>query len=194
MRSLLLALLFAVPLAASAQQQAPREINITSDSAPGWLPSLELEQAVLRATQDYFDAIEAGDPARAYAMLTPEHRRQLMLSTFFEQARRQRDAAGALRDRRILRLTWTKDPAGAPLPGIYAALDIASRHARIDRECGYLIWHQRSEGGPFKLMRTESNQIDNVTAERIVGQKGQAELDRIWSGLSTNCPSYAPAP
>ena len=193
MRFLLLALLLAAPFAASAQQ-APREINITSDSAPGWVPSLALEQAVLRATQDYFDAIEAGDPARAYAMLTPERRKTMMLSTFFEQARRQRDAAGALRDRRILRLTWTKDPAGALMPGIYAAIDLASRHARVDRECGYLIWHQRSEGGPFKLMRVESNQIDNVTAERIVGQKGQAELDRIWAGLSATCPNYAPAP
>ena len=193
MRSLLLALLLLAPAAALAQQ-APREVNLTSDSAPGWLPSPALEQAVLRATQDYFDALEAGDPARAYAMLTPERHRQTMLSTFFEQSRRQRDAAGALRDRRILRLTWTKDPANAPLPGVYAAIDVASRHARVDRECGYLIWHQRSEGGPFKLMRAESNLIDNATADSIVGQKGQAELDRIWTGLSANCPNYAPPP
>lgn len=192
MRLLLLVFLLAAPDAALAQQ-APREINLTSDSQPGWIPSAELEQAVLRAAQDYFDAIEAGDPARAYAMLSPEQRRYRMLSTFFEQSRHQRDAAGALRDRRMLRLTWTKDPANAP-PGIYAAIDLASRHARVDRECGYLVWHQRSEGGPFKLMRIESNQIDNATADSIVAQKGQAELDRIWAALSTHCANYASAP
>ena len=193
MRFVLLALLLAMPGVVRAQQ-APREVNLTSDSQPGWIPSPELQQAVLRATQDYFDAIEAGDPARAYAMLTPEHRAQLMLSTFFERSRREREAVGALRDRRMLRLTWTKDPANAPLPGIYAAIDVASRHARVDRKCGYLIWHQRSEGGPFKLMRIESNRIDNATADSIVGQKGQPELDRIWAQLSANCPNYAPAP
>lgn len=193
MRSLLAFALLLAPATALAQG-APREINITSDSAPGWLPSLELEHAVLRATQDYFDAIEAGDPARAYAMLTPEHRNTIMLSTFFEQNRRQIDLAGQLRDRKMLRLTWTKDPADAPLPGIYAAVDIASRHSRVDRECGYLVWFQRSEGGPFKLMRIESNQIDNATAEKIVSAKGHAELDRLWARLSTNCPNYSPAP
>jgi uncharacterized protein DUF4019 len=193
MRFLLFALLLAAPAPASAQQAA-REVILTSDSELGWLPSIALEQAVLRATQDYFDALEAGDPARAYAMLSPERQRQTMLSTFFEQSRRQRDSAGSLRERRLLRLTWSKDPPGAPVPGIYAAIDIASRHAQVSRECGYLVWHRRSEGGPFKLMRAESNQIDNATADSIAGQKGQPELDRLWAGLSARCPNYTPDP
>ncbi len=193
MRSLLLALALAAPLCAAAQR-APREVNVTSDSQPGWVPSVELEQAVLRATQVYFDAIEAGDPARAYAMLTPQNRARMPLAMFFEENDKARDAIGPLRDRRVVRLTWTKDPAQAPAPGVYAAVDVASRHANANRECGYLIWYQRPEGGPFKLMRSETNRIDNATAETIVGQKGQAELDRIWTRLSANCPNYAPVP
>lgn len=188
MKLFLAALLLAVPAAA---QTAPRTVSITRDSAPGWLPSVEQEQAVLRATADYFDAIEAGDPARAYQMMTPAYRARFSLAGFFEQSNRARDAAGPLRERRLLQLTWTKDPAQAPTPGVYAAIDMAARHANVDRECGYVIWYQRPEGGPFKLMRIENNAIDNITAEKIVGQKGQAELDRIWAQLSASC---APAP
>lgn len=191
MKLALAASLLAAPAAA---QTAPRTVNITADSAPGWVPSPELEQAVLRATREFFDALEAGDPARAYQMLTPQHRAQLPLRIFFEQSSKTRDAAGPLRERRLLQLTWTKDPAQAPAPGIYAVIDIAARHANIDRECGYVVWYQRPEGGPFKLMRVENNSIDNVTAEKIIGQKGREELDRIWTRLSANCPDYAPAP
>jgi hypothetical protein len=191
MKFLLAALLLASPAAA---QTAPRVVNITADSAPGWVPSLEQEQAVFAATSEYFDALEAGDPAQAYAMMTPEHRAHIPLRAFFEQSRQARDAAGRLLDRSLIQLTWTKDPAQAPAPGVYAAIDIASRHANVSRECGYVIWYQRAGGGPFKLMRIESNSIDNATADKIAGQKGQAELDRLWAKLSANCPNYAPAP
>lgn len=187
MKLLFAALLFATPAAA---QTTSRVVNITRDSAPGWLPSPELEQAVLAAATEYLDAIDAGDPARAYPMMTPENRARMPLRSFFEQSNQFRDAAGPLRDRRFLQLTWTKDSARAPAPGIYAVIDIASRHAKIDRECGYAVWYQRPEGGPFKLMRTETNRIDNATAEQIVSQKGQAELDRIWKQLSASCPNY----
>ncbi|RYD84626.1 MAG: DUF4019 domain-containing protein [Sphingomonadales bacterium] len=191
MKLALAALLIAAPAAA---QTAPRAVNITQDSAPGWVPTVELEQAVLRATADYFEAIEAGDPARAYPMLTPQHRAQLPLRVFLAQSSSAREAAGALRERRLLQLTWTKDPPRSPAPGIYAVIDIAARHANADRECGYVVWYQRPEGGPFKLMRIENNVIDNVTAEKIIGQKGKEELDRIWKQFSANCPNYTPAP
>lgn len=189
----LIAAALAIPGSVHAQS-APREVNITTDSAPGWLPTEAQEAALLRTAQDYFDALEAGDPARAYAMMTPAHRAERSLAQFFTHSNRARERAGPIRARRFVRITWTKDPAQAPYPGIYAAIDIAARYARVDRECGYVVWYQRPEGGVFKLMRIETNQIDNITAADIVAQKGQAELDRIWKQLSGNCPNYAPAP
>lgn len=183
MKLLALALLI---LAAPAPQEAAPEMGITTDSLPGWQPSAEQAQAVLRASQEYLDALEAGDPARAHAMMTPESRARTPLSAFFQQSERTRDASGPLRARRYVRISWTRNPAGAA-PGIYAVVDIAARHAKVDRECALLLWYQRAEGGPFKLMRADNAQIDNFTADRIAGQKGEAELDKLWMQLSARC-------
>ena len=74
----------------------------------------------------------------------------------------------------------------APLPGIYAALDLVSRFANIDRHCGYLVLYQAPSGGVFQIMRQEDNFLDNVTAK----QSSPEEVDKIWAGLSAHCPGY----
>lgn len=183
----LAALLFAaVPAQA---QTAPREVNITADSAPGWVPSIAQDQAVDGATDAWFAALESGDFARAYAMLAPANRTE-PYADFARRNAAARDNAGALRGRTVLKVTWTKDPANAPAPGVYAAVDIAERHANVDRQCGYLIWYQPPEGGPFLLMRTETSRFDNAAAAQIEKQQGRAEVDRVWAVASANCPNY----
>ena len=82
--------------------------------------------------------------------------------------------------RNILRITWTKDPAAAPFPGVYVAVDIAAHFGNVDRHCGYVVLYQRPSGGEFEIMREESNFIDNATAEAIERQQSRAVLDRSW--------------
>ena len=188
---LVLAALAATPLAAYAQN-LPRVINLSSESTPGWTPSVALEREVLRTHAAYFAAIESGDFATAYAMIAPINR-QTSAEVFAQQGQERRAADGALIDRTIVKLTWTKDPPNAPFPGIYAAIDVTSRHANIDRECGYLMWYQKPEGGPFMMMRIETTRMDNATAAQIEKDHDRAEVDRVWAAASSYCPNYPSA-
>jgi hypothetical protein len=92
--------------------------------------------------------------------------------------------------RTILKVTWTKDPAAAPFPGVYAAIDIATHFVNVDRHCGYVVLCQRPSGGDFEVMRQESNFIDNTTAEKVERQQSRVALDKSWAALAGNCPNY----
>jgi hypothetical protein len=89
-----------------------------------------------------------------------------------------------------LKVTWTKDPAQAPLPGIYAAIDLAGQFANVDRDCGYIVLYQQPAGGDFAIMRRENNYLDNATARNIEEKQSKAEVEKIWGRLSRYCPNY----
>lgn len=168
-----------------------REVNITSDSAPGWIPSETQEEQVILATKDYFFALDSGQYRTAYEMMAPMNKQYVPYPQFMEQSRRFRDQAGPVLSRSTLKITWTKDPANGPFPGIYAAVDVAGKFENVDRECGYLVFYQNPSGGGFQLLRAESNFIDNATAQNIERTKSRAALDEMWASLSANCPNYA---
>ncbi|HEX5412364.1 MAG TPA: hypothetical protein VFZ27_10950 [Terriglobia bacterium] len=94
--------------------------------------------------------------------------------------------------RKILKVTWTKDPQQAPFPGVYAAVDISARYQKADRFCGYLVLYQHRSGGDFEVMREEQNFIDNTTAEKMEEQQSRIALDQAWAALAVNCPNYEP--
>lgn len=176
-----------------ARAPAPmREVNITTDSAPGWLPSEALERAARDALDLYFAAVEAGDDRAAYAMMTPGQQATVPFAEFAATNARFRALAGALRSRRVLRLTWTKDPANAPAPGVYAAFDVPAIWANIDRQCGYAILYQERDGAPFRLGRIESNFLSNDNAREIERTRGRAGLDQAWAAAARYCPNYRP--
>jgi hypothetical protein len=98
--------------------------------------------------------------------------------------------SGQLKQRSILKITWTKDPAAAPAPGVYAAIEVASRYNGVDRHCGYVVLYQKSDGDNFQVMRQESNFIENAMAQKIEQEKSRAELDKLGASLAANCPNY----
>jgi hypothetical protein len=174
----------------AAKPGTRHELNITSDSAPGWLPSSTQEQQVLERTDDYFSALDQQQYQRAYALTTEANRNLLPLAQFIRQNQQFHERSGPLVQRNILRITSTKDPAAAAFPGVYAAVDIAAHFGNVDRHCGYVVLYQRPSGGEFEIMREESNFIDNATAEAIERQQSRAVLDRSWAKLAANCPNY----
>lgn len=188
-------LLFNAPSAAQApvKTTAPREINITSDSAPGWLPSEGLERDVKETFDRYFAAIDSGRYREAYGMMSDANKAMLPYEEFEQQSTQFHAQAGPLTRREVLKITWTKDPANAPYPGVYAAIDEAATFRDVDRQCGYIIIYQRPAGGALEVMRIESNFIDNASAAEIARTQSIAELDRLWAALSANCPNFAPA-
>lgn len=179
---------------AAAQGQASRiaaEINITSDSSPGWRPSESQRRDVIKVATEFFSGLDEGQYERAYAMMAEPNRRSLPMQQFLSQNQTFYARSGALKQRTILKVTWTKDPPKGPFPGVFAAVDIASQYANVDRHCGYVVLYQKTDNDRFEIMRQESNFIDNATAQGIEQKKSRAELDKLWAGLAVNCPNYA---
>jgi hypothetical protein len=167
--------------------RAPREVNVTTDSAPGWIPSVELEQAARAAAERYLASRDAGRAADAYGQLDPINAKDMPFSAFSSDLSKFNAMAGAVKDRRVIKLTWTKDPASAPARGIYAAFDLVSHFAAINRHCGYIVLRQAPAGGPFRVMREDSTFMDDAAA---AGQS-KAAADAAWSQISAKtCPNY----
>jgi Protein of unknown function (DUF4019) len=167
------------------------EINITSDSAPGWRPSESQQRTVVKAAGDFFSSLDRGEYEQAYAMMAEPNRHLQPLQQFISQNQTFHARSGALKRHTILKVTWTKDPPRGPFPGVFAAIDIASQYTNVDRHCGYVVLYQRSANDRFEIMRQEDNFIDNATAQAIEQQKSRAELDKLWARLAANCPNYS---
>lgn len=175
---------------AALADAAPHEINITSDSAPGWLPTKDQEDSA-RATVDRFlAALDQGHVADAYALMAEANRSAQPFASFADRQAKFNARAGTVKERRIVKITWTKDPADAPAAGVYAAVDLVSRFAEVDRHCGVLILYQAPDGGAFKAMRQEDNFISNADALAIERQQSRAQVDVQWTELSARCPTY----
>jgi Protein of unknown function (DUF4019) len=191
LRSVVAALCMGLTLSAHADAQ--REINITSDSAPGWLPTIEQSDAAERTARAYLAAEDAGHAEDAYKFFADLQKKDISLEEFRPNVARLRAQLGAPIERRIVKITWTKDSQAAPIPGVYAAIDLASRFENADRHCGYLILYQPDSGGDFQVMREESNILDNATAADIARKGSQTDVEAVWAKLSANCPNFAGA-
>ncbi|MBI1684743.1 DUF4019 domain-containing protein [Caulobacter hibisci] len=176
----------AAPVAAEGPR---REVNVTADSAPGWIPSAALEQSVRTAASAYLGDLDSGRYADAYKALDAINRHET-LAEFSARRTAFNTLAGPVEERRLMKITWTKDPARAPARGVYAAIDLVSRFANIDRHCGFIVLYQAPAGGDFTVMRSEDYLLPNVTA----GQIGAVKADKAWAQISANCPNYPRAP
>lgn len=144
----------------------------------------------MAAAKAFFAARDDSRADVAYGMLDDLNRDQPR-KAFAADLVRFNKTVGAVKERRIIKVTWTKDPAEARAPGIYVAIDVAARFRGADRYCGYVVLYQSPSGGDFHVMRTEENFIDNRSAERILAHQGRAILDAAWRSLSGNCPGGA---
>ena len=95
---------------------APRVVNVTSDSAAGWLPSEALEAEARRSVLDYLAAKDAGKGEAAYAALSNSMKAMQSATDFTTRHSDFNRRAGAVEARRLVVLPWTKDPANAPGP------------------------------------------------------------------------------
>jgi hypothetical protein len=172
---------------------APRVINVTSDSAPGWMPSEELEAEARETFRSYFLADARGDDAAVWAMAGEGLKAGTSFAAFRAGNQERRKGLGKLKAFTVLQLTWTKDPAAAPSPGIYAAIDFAASSSKTMRQCGYVVLFKATEAVPFRVTRIENNIMTNAVYAKVAKDKSKAEADQLWSQLSANCPNYKPA-
>lgn len=162
-------------LACGAAEARPAEVALAPD--PGWQPTPATEQAVLDTTRSYFAAKDSGRYADAYAMLSAGNQATTPIAAWSAQARSFNAGAGAVRGRRLIRVTWYNNPPSAPVPGIYAAVDFDGDFANLHFLCGYVVWLLQPEGR-WRLVREEQSLVSrseahDATAEEIARLRPQ---------------------
>jgi hypothetical protein len=166
-------------------------INVTSDSSAGWTPEVGQRQLAIQVVQTFLNALDSGRDVEAYDMQTEAMKHYQTAAQFSHDAQKFRTTAGPAKAWRILKVTWTKDPAQAPFPGVYAAVDITGEFANVDRNCGYIVLYQASANDAFSIMRRENNYMENATAQKIAKEQSADAVERIWGHLSQHCPNYS---
>ena len=193
---LAIALSLAASSAQALDQTAPpitaRVVNVTNDSAPGWIPSEALESEADRVVQNYFKLFDKGDDRALWNLASPGLQSLTTNAKYRSDNKRVRANLGRLKRVVVLQVTWTKDPAAAPAPGNYVAIDVAGQFSKTKRHCGYLVLYKAAPADPFRLARIENNYITDASAKKIAVGKSSAEVTRLWSELSANCPNYQP--
>ena len=181
------------PGEASADSKNMAEIKVTTDSAAGWLPSAEQQAEISRAVKMFLAALDAGEYATAYALMTPGQQALETAEAFEHRVSKFNTEAGSVQERRMVKVTWTKDPANAPAPGVYAAVDLASRFENIDRHCGYVVLYQRDAVAPWRVTRQEDSYMTNEQARQIEQRQSRQAVNDLWGKMSQHCPNYAGA-
>ena len=179
-----------VAISGKSLAAAPRVVSVTSDSAPGWLPTVEDEKAATDAARTYLAASNAGEAGAAYAMLADGQKAAVPFALFSQGLANFNRETGAALDRRFVKVTWTKDSPRAPDPGVYVAFDLVSRFALAQRSCGYLVLVRPDEGGIFKVAREETNLFTDSDAAKIEREQSKAAVDSAWAQLTAHCPNY----
>jgi hypothetical protein len=196
MRRSALTLALACALVAATPALAQRQVNVTPDSKPGWIPPVDLEKQAVDTTLAYLGAMDTGQIDAAWAMLDPHDQTQEPIGAYANRVTAFNALAGQPLQRRVTKVTWTADSDQAPEPGVYVALDLISRFGNVDRHCGYIVLHQPPLGGPFKVIRQEDNFLTDAQAKEIAA--GGGDVDAAWAQLSARCPNYVagrgPAP
>ncbi|MET3116453.1 hypothetical protein AAKU64_000659 [Undibacterium sp. GrIS 1.8] len=167
-----------------------QEINITADSARGWLPSVDQRAQVPQVVQNFLSALDSGHEIKAYDFMTEGQKKSIPFAEFANRLSQFNAQAGPVKERRIVKITWTKDPVNAPAAGIYAAVDLVSRFTNIDRHCGYMVLYQSDSRAPFLVMRQEDNYFTNEQAKQTELKQSHEAVDKVWAKLAQNCPNY----
>ena len=113
-------------------------------------------------TRDYYEALDAMDYAKSYALLTADVRASIDAGTWEAAQREARAENGALRERVLRRTTWYLDPDDAPRKGLYVAVDFDSVHDEGRHLSEYIVWYRAPGEKDFALLRHESTLMKNV--------------------------------
>lgn len=169
-------------------------ITVTSDSTPGWLPSADQRVQAPLVAQQFLAALDSGDFHKAFGMMTASQQAQEPFEHFSKRLQEFNAQAGAVKTRRIHRVTWTRDSLQAPAPGVYVALDLVSQFENIDRHCGFVMLYQRDAGSAFLVTSQEDDFITNKQAAEVVTQHSAQALEDAWRKIAVYCPKDDASP
>jgi hypothetical protein len=147
---------------ASAVTAIPQIAN----APDGWKPSADDQATVESQTYRYLYAKGAGDFTTAYAMFSDAMKAATHQDAWQKGAEAFNASAGQVLSRRVLKITWYKDPPSAPAPGIYAAADYTGEFINIPIYCGYVAWY-RGPDGTYTVIHEEQNSIDKDSMAKM---------------------------
>lgn len=145
--------------------------------APG-SPPTEADVELIRAlTLTYLEAKQAADADTAYALLSNEMASYASPDTWVAARSAFNAQVGPGATTGVARITWYDDPAGAPVPGRYAAADYGVAYPSEGFTCGYVMWLRQADGG-YLIVREEEAQVapDSVadlSAEQVASMRQQ---------------------
>lgn len=130
----------------------PAPVSGVTPAEPDWAATPADDAAARAAAEALFAAYDRGD---AEAVLALQDRAAILADTA-ERVAGWRTRAG--RGRRVIgRVTWYVNPAAAPKPGVYVALDWHAEYDRLAVGCGYVVLYRRAGG--YRVMREETNML-----------------------------------
>src|SRR4051812_26760315 len=164
----LAALIPAAALAAPLNGQVPLVMAATN-ADKDWMPSAAQVQAVIEQSRRYFTARDAGRFDEAYRQYAPTNKALVSYGGWRQAVQGLNTASGGITARRLVRITWFKDPPQSG-PGVYAAVDFSSTSPKLAAHCGYLVW-QEQENGTLGIVHEEDNVLDQTTLAQIAPAK-----------------------
>lgn len=154
----------------------------TGQAVPAdWQPSEPEVREIEALTRRFFTAIDSGDAETAHSLWSENQQAETPLAERRRDIEAFRQQAGRTSAPPVTRLTWYVNPAGAPRPGVYVAVDYERSYANLTMNCGYLVWYREGEGR-YRLTRQE-----NMVVARNAGTPSADELAQLRQ--ASRCPS-----
>lgn len=104
----------------------------------------------------WVDLFDAGDVKSSFDQLAPTFQGNLTSVEWRRVIEESTAKLGKRRSRTLRRVVWYENPANAPLPGLYAAVEFDSVFENASRHFRFVILHSQN-GEPFKVMRSEAD-------------------------------------
>jgi uncharacterized protein DUF4019 len=149
-----------------------------TNAPDGWKPTTADQATVEAQTYAYLNSKDEGDFARAYAMCSDSMKGVVKFDSWKSAFQSFGSTAGRVLSRRVVKITWYKDPPSAPMPGVYAAADYAGRYENIPIHCGYVVWY-RGPNGEYRVIREEANFLDRATIAKMSADEVKATAARF---------------
>jgi hypothetical protein len=113
------------------------------------------EEAIPALTDRFFAFLRRADYRAAYDLSGVEAASGQSYEAWAQAEQAFVDSAGAAQRFEIRKVTRYLNPANAPRPGLYIAVDYTAQRSKSAFECGYLIWFRADEHQPFRITRQE---------------------------------------
>lgn len=142
-----------------------------------WRPADGYQARANEFLDRFLTTLGRRDFASTYAFFGPRLKSMMSVVRFTKLRQSVVERAGGAIVRGNRTITWYKDPARAPEPGIYAAFDINCTSPK-QAYCSEVVVLHEPPGGDFTIVRHETNFVDPAVLQKLIQQKRLKENRR----------------